>query len=140
MYRVNADRSTIRLLPAASNPNAVIEISKDGNIVGETASGSLSQGVILNDAGDTIISLVVKDGIRSSYRYQLRVNRLDIVAENIDKDDDGLIEINNVMQLNAIRHRLDGTAYKESEIAPEIYCSKVCNGYELAADLDLGRD
>ena len=134
---VNADRSTIRLLPTAFNPNVTIEISKDGNIVGETASGSLSQGVILNDAGDTIISLVVKDGIRSSYRYQFRVNRLDIVAENIDKDDDGLIEINNVMQLNAIRHRLDGTAYKESEIASEIYCSKVCNGYELVADLDL---
>ena len=134
---VNADRSTIRLLPTAFNPNATIEISKDGNIVGETASGSLSQGVILNDEDDTIISLVVKDGNRSSYRYELRVNRLDIVAENIDKDDDGLIEINNVMQLNAIRHRLDGTAYKESEITPEIYCSKVCNGYELVADLDL---
>ena len=134
---INADRSTIQLLPTAFNPNAVIEISKDGNIVGETASGSLSQGVILNDAGDTIISLVVKDGIRSSYRYQLRVNRLDIVAENIDKDDDGLIEISNVMQFNAIRHRLDGTAYKESEIAPAIYCSKGCIGYELTADLDL---
>ena len=134
---VNADRSTIRLLPTAFNPNAVIEISKDGNIVGETASGSLSQGVILNDAGDTIISLVVKDGIRSSYRYQLRVNRLDIVAENIDKDGNGLIDISDVMQLNAIRHRLDGTAYKESEIAPAIYCSEGCNGYELTADLDL---
>ena len=134
---VNAGSNTIRLLPTAFNPNATIEISKDGNILGEVASGSLSPWVILNDAGDTIISLVVKDGTRSSYRYQLRFNRLDIVAENIDKDGDGLIDISDVMQLNAIRHRLDGTAYKESEIAPAIYCSEGCNGYELTADLDL---
>ena len=134
---VNADRSTIRMLPTALNEIATIKVVKDGNAIGETDSGKWTVPIPLNDFGDTVVGLVVKDGKRHSYRYQFVVNRLNIVAQSIDKDGDGLIEISNATHLNAVRHRLDGSAYRQSETVDAIYCSKGCRGYELTADIDL---
>ena len=63
-----------------------------------------------------------------------------------DSDDDGLIEISNLEQLNAIRHDLDGdgsshdAAYASAfpGIDPATYCpSDGCSGYELNASLDF---
>ena len=138
-YRMslNADHSTVRLLPTAFNAIAVVEVFKDGNRIGATNSGEWTMPIPLNDDGDTVVALVVKEGNRRSYRYQFTVNRLNIVAEDIDKDGDGLIDINNATHLNAIRHRLDGSAYQESETTDMIYCSNSCMGYELTADIDL---
>ncbi len=134
---VNADRSTIRMLPTAFNAVATIEVFKDGTSIGETDSGEWTVPIPLNDTGDTVFSLVVKDGKRHSYRYQFVINRLDIVAQSIDEDGDGLIEISNATHLNAVRHRLDGGAYQQSETTDAIYCSNGCRGYELTADIDL---
>ena len=51
-----------------------------------------------------------------------------------DLDDDGLIEINDLADLNEIRNHLDGAAlYGESTGCPE----EGCNGFELTADLDF---
>ena len=134
---VNADRSTIRILPTAFNADAMIEVFKDGNAIGETDSGEWTVPIPLNDAGDTVFNLVVKEGKRHSYRYQFVVNRIDTVAQNIDMDGDGLIEINDATHLNAVRHRLDGRAYQERETADVVYCIGGCTGYELTADIDL---
>ncbi len=134
---VNADRSTIRMLPTAFNAVATIEVFKDGTSIGETDSGEWTVPIPLNDTGDTVFSLVVKDGKRHSYRYQFVINRLDIVAQSIDEDGDGFIEISNATHLNAVRHRLDGGAYQQSETTDAIYCSNGCMGYELTADIDL---
>ncbi len=134
---VNADRSTIRMLPTAFNAVATIEVFKDSTSIGETDSGEWTVPIPLNDTGDTVFSLVVKDGKRHSYRYQFVINRLDIVAQSIDEDGDGLIEISNATHLNAVRHRLDGGAYQQSETTDAIYCSNGCMGYELTADIDL---
>ena len=134
---VNADRSTIRMLPTAFNGVATIEVVKDGNIIGETDSGEWTAPIPLNDSGDTVVGLVVKDGKRHSYRYRFVVNRLDIVTQSVDGDGDGLIDISDATHLNAIRHRIDGSAYRESETAEVIYCSGSCTGYELTADIDL---
>ena len=134
---VNADHSTIRLLPTAFNAIAVMEVFKDGNLVGASDSGEWTVPIPLNDDGDTVVSLVVKEGNRRSYRYQFIVSRLDIVAEDIDKDGDGLIDINDATHLSAIRHRLDGSAYQQSVAGDVIYCSNGCVGYELTADIDL---
>ncbi len=134
---VNADQSTIRLLPTAFNPVAMIEVFKDGNPIGATDSGEWTVPIPLNDFGNTVVNLVVTEGNRHSYRYQFVVNRLNIVAQSIDKDGDGLIDISNAMHLNAIRHRLDGSAYQQSETADVIYCFDGCTGYELTADIDL---
>ena len=134
---VNADRNTIRMLPTAFNGAATIEVVKDGNAIGETDSGKWTVPIPLNDLGDTVFSLVVKDGKWTSYRYRFIVTRLDIVAQSIDEDGNGLIDISNATHLNAIRHRIDGRAYQESETADAIYCSNSCMGYELTADIDL---
>ena len=134
---VNADLSTIRMLPTAFNRAATIEVFKDDNAIGETDDGEWTVPIPLNGFGDTVVGLVVKNGKRHSYRYRFVVNRLDIVAQSIDEDDDGLIDISNATHLNAIRHRLDGSAYQQSGTADAIYCSGGCTGYELTADIDL---
>ena len=134
---VNADQSTIRLLPTAFNADATIEVFSDGNSVGVSDSGEWTMPIPLNDSGGTVVGLVVKDGKRRSYIYRFIINRLNTVAQNIDKDGDGLIDISNPAHLNAIRNRLDGSAYQQSESADTIYCLNGCIGYELTADIDL---
>ena len=67
-------------------------------------------------------------------------------AGDYDSDDDGLIEIRNLDQLNAIRYDLDGDgstvlpAYSDAfpDARTDMGCpSDGCTGYELATDLDL---
>ena len=134
---VNADQSTIRMLPTAFNAVATVEVFKDGNSVGVSNSGEWAVPIPLNDHGNTVVDLVLTEGNRHSYRYQFVINRLSIVAQNIDEDGDSLIDINDATHLNAIRHRLDGSAYRQRETTDEIYCPNGCIGYELTADIDL---
>ena len=59
---------------------------------------------------------------------------------DIDKDDDGLIEISNLETLNAMRYRLDGSGLKLSATAEAITTGCAvggCKGYELTHDLDF---
>ena len=59
---------------------------------------------------------------------------------DIDRDNDGLIEICNLEGLNAMRNQLFGISYKENVSAPEITtgCAEGgCKGYELIKDLDF---
>ena len=133
---VNADQNAIRLTPTAFNPAATIEVFVDGTSVAEMPSGTLSVPIALHTGSDTIIELIVNDGERKSYRYQLTIKHLTTVAENIDKDNDGLIDIDDITHLNAIRNQLNGMAYREKG-GQSIYCSVGCIGYELTADLDL---
>ena len=63
-----------------------------------------------------------------------------------DTDGDGLIEVSNLEQLNAIRYDLDGDGRSSSEAygnafpadSGEIVCQTSCHGYELARSLDFG--
>ena len=62
---------------------------------------------------------------------------------DIDRDNDGLIEICNLEGLNAMRNQLLGTSYKENTSAPGITtgCAEGgCKGYELDKDLDFNDD
>ena len=59
---------------------------------------------------------------------------------DIDKDDDGLIEVSNLETLNAMRYRLDGSGLKLSPTAEAITTGCAaggCKGYELTRDLDF---
>ncbi len=67
-------------------------------------------------------------------------------GEDVDDDNNGLIEIATALELNNIRHDLDGTHYDEDEddstnIGSNTGCSTTnpvgCNGYELAGDIDI---
>ena len=71
------------------------------------------------------------------------------VSGDHDLDDDGLIEINNLEQLDAIRNDLNGDGKPDESRAEEAYyrafsqtslrvaCTPTCQGYELARDLDF---
>ena len=66
-----------------------------------------------------------------------------------DLDDDDLIEINNLEQLDAIRHDLNGDGQPDASAVEDAYysafsqdslraaCAPTCRGYELARDLDF---
>ena len=66
-----------------------------------------------------------------------------------DRDDDGLIEINSLEQLDAIRHDLNGDGQPDTSGAEDAYysafsqaslrdaCASTCLGFELARDLDF---
>ena len=66
-----------------------------------------------------------------------------------DLDDDGLIEINNLEQLDAVRHDLNGDGQPDASAVEDAYysafsqdslraaCAPTCRGYELARDLDF---
>ena len=69
-------------------------------------------------------------------------------ATDIDKDNDGLIEVCTLEDLDAIRHVLDGTGYKSTSGAvinhrgcpPDTNNDPRCRGYELVRDLDFNDD
>ena len=84
----------------------------------------------------------------SGGEYTIEVNRGGTIlgicdAVDIDRDDDGLIELCSPFGLNAIRHQLDGSGYKADADAPIITTgcnynnTGRCRGYELDRDLDL---
>ena len=59
---------------------------------------------------------------------------------DIDKDDDGLIEVSDLETLNAMRYRLDGSGLKLNATAEAITTGCAvggCKGYELTRDLDF---
>ena len=61
----------------------------------------------------------------------------------VDNDGDGLIEINNIDQLNNIRYNLFGTSYKaeDNSVGNASGCpDNKCNGYELMASLDFNHE
>ena len=74
------------------------------------------------------------------------------VGGDYDADDDGLIEIRNLVQLDAIRYDLDGDGAAKDDAGRAAYdaafpgatqgmgCPSGCTGYELANDLDFGTD
>ena len=63
-------------------------------------------------------------------------------ATDIDRDDDGLIEIRNVQDWNAMYYALDGSGYRRdaSATTSAVGCPETgCRGFELSGDLDLER-
>ena len=72
------------------------------------------------------------------------------VGGDYDADDDGLIEVSNLAQLDAVRHDLDGDDFPANEASSVAYYAAFpdapadmgcpadgCVGYELVANLDL---
>ena len=61
-------------------------------------------------------------------------------AMDVDKDNNGLIEICDLDGLNEMRYQLDGSRYRAAAGADPIFTgcpSTGCNGYELTRDLDF---
>ena len=131
----------IQFKPTALNSTATISISVEGGVNEEIASGALSSDIMLSGTTKIIIS-VKNGGTTLPIEYTLHLNYHNFEGD-IDIDDDGLIDINSLEELNAIRYQLDGTGYRDSENAPKITTGcpgNKCKGYELKKDLDFNDD
>ncbi len=134
------DRDGGALTFSASATGTAVGVSVDGALVSVTASA----------AGDSTVQVTARDrsGRTASDSFDVTVS----AKTDYDADGDGLIEVANMAQLNAIRWDLDGngkvatgdqatydTAFPNA--ANEMGCPPVaCSGYELTADLDFDSD
>ena len=136
---VVVDTNTIQLIPIAINANARIHITGRGTQ--EIASGATSDDIMLNEDGITTITIVVVTaGISIEYKFNLRYYQY---SGDVDRDNDGLIEIDNIEDLNAIRYQFDGTGYRKERTVPKITTgcpSTGCKGYELTKSLSFAED
>ena len=84
------------------------------------------------------ISYTDGQGYRTSLSYDAPLYTA--IADSLDKDNDGLIEIETLEDLNAIRYQMDGSGYRASSTASKITAGcpdDQCSGYELVRDLDF---
>ena len=139
---VNSISSTIRFRPITVNPDAKVYIMANEEARSIALESGDESGIIsLNTGGITTITIKVENGGKTTQTviYTLYLNYYEFNGD-VDRDDDGLIEIDNLEALNAIRYQLDGTGYRESETAPKVSVgcpNSVCRGYELTRDLDF---
>ena len=132
--------STIQFKPIALNSTATISISVDGVVVNEEiASGATSDKIMLKPSSTTKIIIGVKyEGIVQA-EYTLYLDYYYFNGD-IDEDNDGLIEIDTLEKLNAMRYQLDGTGYRDNENVPKVAIGcpgNKCKGYELKENLDF---
>ena len=134
------------IIPYAFNPNAVIVVNDDSETNQQQALlDSETTSLKIDNTDSFLLTLTVEDPLTSMTTqttiYRIKVSKHPfIVVNDIDKDDDGLIEVRSVEDLNAIRYQPDGSGYKTSrdDIKITVGCPESgCIGYELVQDLDL---
>ena len=139
---VVSSASTIRFRPITVNPDADVYITANEEAKGiAMRSGDESGMISLNTDGITTITMVVENGGETTPTviYTLFLNYYEFNGD-VDRDDNGLIEIDNLEELNAMRYQPDGTGYRESKTAPKVTAgcpNNGCIGYELTRDLDF---
>ncbi len=138
---VNSISSTIQFRPITVNPDAKVYITANGERGMAIESGDESSIISLNTGGITTIIIDVENGgeTTQTITYTLYLNYYEFNGD-VDRDDDGLIEVDSLEGLNAVRYQPDGTGYRESETALKISVgcpNNVCRGYELTKDLDF---
>ena len=121
--------------------------SSDTSVARVTLSGTRVTIIPVGWGFTTITVTATDDGSNQSRTQQFTVEVLFPTAVDYDTDDDGLIEISNLAQLDAVRHDLGG--YGASKSTPygeafgfDVACGGLvgCVGYELNADLDFDTD
>ena len=140
-----------------------IDLSKDpdgmGSLVADSYRWQRRSGINadwVEIEGETGKTYSLPDDAPRYGEYQVRFSYTDgqgytkslasdviIVATDVDKDDDGLIEISNLQELNAIRYQPDGSGYrvdKDAAKSTEGCADGGCKGYELTQDLDFNDD
>ena len=142
---VVSSASTIQFRPITVNPDAKVYITANKETRGTVIdSGDEGDMISLNTDGITTITIEVENGGETTQTviYTLHLNYYEFNGD-VDRDNDGLIEIDNLEALNAMRYQLDGAGYRKSETAPKIVAgcpNSVCRGYELTRDLDFNDD
>ena len=162
-YSTNGSMQNIVLELTAYNPDATIELVKAGestDYFAHQGSGGRSDSISID--GNAVLDITVREANLDTTSYGVEVVSeqvvlppctvfLDIVDDNdgveqnmdIDKDNDGLIEICDLEGIDEIHYQLDGTGYTISTGAMKITdgCpSAGCTGYELTRNLDFMDD
>ena len=136
--------STIQFRPIMLNPDAKVYITAEGQTRGLALdSGDESSMISLNTNGITTITVEVENGGETTQTIIYTLYLYYEFSRDVDRDDDGLIEIDDLETLNAIRYQLDGSQLQLSDEAPtsSIGCARGgCKGYELTRDLDFDDD
>ena len=134
--------STIQFRPTAINSDTKVYITADEETKGMAIDSDDESSIIsLNTNGITIITIEVENGGEATQTiiYTLYLSYYEFIGE-VDRDNDGLIEIDDLEGLNAMRYQLDGAGYRESETAPKVATgcpNNRCRGYELMRNLDF---
>ena len=140
MGTVVSTAKIIQFKLTAINSAATISISGDGGKPQNIPSGTTSSVIMLKQKDITRIIISVKNGgTTSPIEYTLNLDYYYFEGK-IDTDGNGLINIDTLEKLNAMRYQLDGTGYRDSEDAPKITIGcpdNKCRGYELKENLDF---
>ena len=143
--------------------NLIVDVSKDfldaeGDVLTFQASSSATSVATVSisgaevtvtavSEGQAVITVTATDAAGSNTGRSLSFTVT--VSANFDTNDDGLVEIETLAQLDAIRHDLDGNGVPGSDgelaytaafsgMGSWMVCGGAgCNGYELVEDLDL---
>ena len=126
--------------------------SSDTTVAQVTLSGTRVTIIPVAEGRTTITVTATDDGSNQSRTQQFTVWVWPTTTVDYDTDDDGLIEINNLTQLNAVRYDLFGRGSSFAQPAAHgeafpngggfLACGGLigCVGYELNADLDFDTD
>ncbi|WP_420637790.1 GLUG motif-containing protein [Candidatus Poriferisocius sp.] len=111
-------------------------------------SGSTVTATKVKSASEADITVTASDGNSDSDTVSTTYNV--VVQVDYDTDDDGLIEVTNLAQFNALRWDLDGDGVADNATDKNDYFTQYpypavnsgcpstgCDGYELTADLDF---
>ena len=144
--KIYPDVKEVQLIPTAYDDDATIRIVVDGAMNGTVASGNASGRIPLRQSDNTHITIDVETQRGESFQYRncpSVITNISAVADDIDADNDGLIELYFLEDVNAIRHNRNGTDYRlTSDSDPtQAGCPyRGCKGYELVRSLDFNDD
>ena len=125
--------------------------SSDTSVARVTLSGTRVTIIPVAEGRTFITVTATDDGSNRSRTQQFGVRVRPTTTVDYDTDDDGLIEIRNLAQLDAVRYDLTGDGFSYSTPFAEAFtdggggslaCGGLvgCVGYELNADLDFDTD
>ena len=103
-----------------------------------TRSGMQYRVVISYTDGQGYREEVVSDAV--TYEVYIEPPLAPCILSDIDRDNDGLIEICDLEGLDAMRYQLDGSGYRASTLTTKTTAGCAingCRGYELVNDLDF---
>ena len=145
-------------LRAGSDQTAQFSVTRDGdgaltwNIVEESPAAAISgTGLVTATATAETITVQVVVAETDTHTGETLTVELQI-ADFVDFDGDGLIDIHDLTMLHNMRHNLAGTSYKDSGSAGGVttgcpdntpdngVANENCVGYELMGNLDFDRN
>ena len=141
--------ATPQRLRIGSDQTAQFSVTREGagdvtwSIV-EDAPAAMIDGNGLVTAGTTAETITIQAVVAATTIHSSQtITTTLIIADFVDFDGDGLIEISSLEMLHNMRHDLAGASYKNASDAAGVTTGcpgGTCRGYELVNDLDFDAD